>query len=94
MHACIFYPDRFMYLHIFLRHNPKKAWKILHGVYRLPDIDEYLNIPWCDLYEKEREFYWSTDTSHVLNTLVFALVDYNPSAFFSMVNRHPERFGV
>ena len=74
--------------------NLKKAWKILHGVYRLPDIDEYLNIPWCDLYEKEREFYWSTDTSHVLNTLVFALVDYNPSAFFSMVNRHPERFGV
>ena len=60
--------------------------RILHGVYRLPDIDEYLNIPWCGLYEKEREFYWSTDMSHVLNTLVFALVDYNPSAFFSMVN--------
>lgn len=74
--------------------NLVKVWGILHGTFRMPSYNEYLSMDLSELYQTELEMFWTTDKTHVINTLIFFLIDYNPSTFFSIVSRHPEKYGV
>lgn len=74
--------------------NLVKVWGVLHGTFRMTSYNEYLSMDLSELYQTELEMFWTTDKTHVINTLIFFLIDYNPSTFFSIVSRHPEKYGV
>ena len=72
--------------------NIKKVNKILNGSYTLPTEESYSQIDWKQIYQKELGLFQESGETHVLNTLCFFLIDFNYARFFSMVNRHREKY--
>lgn len=73
-------------------HNLKKAWHIMTGENRIPTKEEYLSIDWTEIYKKELDYYCTTKNIYVLNTLILLIIDYNPTTFFTLINKHPDKF--
>ena len=69
-------------------HQLRKANKIIKGVYTLPSKIEYLNFDSTQIFDFEVDLFESTQKISVLNTCIFALVDFAPSRFFAFVSRH------
>lgn len=55
---------------------------MLHSDNSLPDVDEYASIDWARVFDMELDHFTKTDTVYVLNTFVFAIIDFAPSVFF------------
>ena len=72
--------------------NIKKAYDILYSQYILPSCDDYLAVEWSKIYLQEVAIFQERSETHVLNTLSFFLIDYNPTRFLEMVVRHPEKY--
>ena len=73
-------------------YNLSKVWKILGNTEMLPKADEYKRIDWTAIFDIETDKYKSTQRVDVLHTLIFFLIDYNPTSFFRETERHPESF--
>lgn len=73
--------------------NIRKTWWMLHSDNRLPDVDEYASIDWARVFDMELDHFTKTDTVYVLNTFVFAIIDFAPSVFFKLAQKHSIKFG-
>lgn len=80
-----------VYMKIAVQNIRKAVW-ILERCDRVPSVEEYLNFDWVKVYDKELSMFFKNGTVSVLNTLILCMVDYNPTAFFSMLQRHPQKY--
>lgn len=71
-------------------HQLKKANKILNGVFALPNKFEYFDFCATQIFDYQVSLLESASKISVLNTCIFALVDFAPSKFFAFVSRHKE----
>ena len=69
-------------------HHLKKANKILTGDYLLPEIREYLDFDATNVYDKQLAILKSEEKVYVLNTCIFALVDFAPRRFYGFLKQH------
>lgn len=75
-------------------HHLKKINYLLKGEYELPDLNEYYNIDYLSLYDKQLEFWKENKQLYVVNTSVLLLVDFNPSQFYKIINRKRNQFYI
>ena len=68
-------------------HHLKKANKILTGDYLLPEIREYLDFDATNVYDKQLATLKSEEKVYVLNTCIFALVDFAPRRFYGFLKQ-------
>ena len=73
-------------------HHLSKAWKLCNKKSNLPTVNEYYGIQWTDIYDIQLKKFEKDKDVYVLNTLLFSLIDYNPTAFFTEVQRHPQNY--
>ena len=73
-------------------HHLSKAWKLCKSKNELPTVNDYCNMQWTDLFDIQLRKFQEDKDVYVLNTLLFSLIDYNPSAFFTEVHRHPQNY--
>jgi hypothetical protein len=71
-------------------HQLKKANKILNGGYTLPSKSEYFDFKATQIFDYQVNLLESSNNISVLNTCIFALVDFAPSKFFAFVSRHKD----
>ena len=71
-------------------HHLKKAKKIIKGVYTLPTPSEYLNFNATQIFDHQVQLFETAQNISVLNTCIFALVDFVPSKFFAFVSKHKD----
>ena len=71
-------------------HQLRKANKIISGVYNLPSKREYLNFESTQIFDYQVSLFESSNHISVLNTCIFALVDFKPSSFFAFISKHKE----
>lgn len=69
-------------------HHLKKANKLVNGLYEIPDIDEYLKMNFCDIYNWQLNSFKNRRIISVLNTCIFTLIDFAPNKFFSFIQKH------
>ena len=69
-------------------HQLKKAYKIVYGTYELFDENKYLNFDLCEVFECEMNLLTFRQVISVLNTCIFALIDFAPRRFFVFVEKH------
>ena len=75
-------------------HHLKKMNMLLNSLYELPSIDDYLGFGGDNIYDSQIEMLNHTGFVYVLNTCIFALVDFAPSKFFKFVNQHLEELDI
>lgn len=46
-----------------------------------------------EYFDMELDHFTKTDTVYVLNTFVFAIIDFAPSVFFKLAQNHSIKFG-
>lgn len=71
-------------------HQLKKTNKILNGGYTLPSKSEYFDFKATQIFDYQVNLLESSNNISVLNTCIFALVDFAPSKFFAFVSRHKD----
>lgn len=71
-------------------HQLKKANKIANGVYELINEIEYFNFDLCEVFECEMNLLTSRQVVSVLNTCIFALIDFAPRRFFIFIEKHKD----
>lgn len=71
-------------------HQLKKANKMLNGGYTLPSKSEYFDFKATQIFDYQVNLLESSNNISVLNTCIFALVDFAPSKFFAFVSRHKD----
>ena len=71
-------------------HHLKKANKILNGVYLLPSKSEYFDFKATQIFDYQVNLLELSNNISILNTCIFALVDFAPSKFFAFVSRHKD----
>lgn len=64
-------------------HHLKKANYILNESFKVPEVKDYLCWDYRDLYDKQLEHLCIENSIYILNTCVFALIDYAPNKFFA-----------
>ena len=69
-------------------HHLKKANKMINGLYEILDIDDYLKLDFCSIYDFQLTSFKERKTISVLNTCVFSLIDFAPNKFFSFIQKH------
>lgn len=69
-------------------HHLKKANKIINKVYEIPNLEEYLEYDFCFIYDSEVELFTERKIISVLNTCIFALIDFAPEKFFNFIKQH------
>ena len=62
----------------------------VHGVYEIPNIDDYWELDYCKIYDFELVSFTERKTISVLNTCVFSLIDFAPNNFFSFIKHHKD----
>ena len=75
-------------------HHLKKANRILTGEYLLPSIKEYFGFDWVEVFDKQVAMLKTEGNVYVLNTCIFALVDFAPTNFFKFIKQHSDEFDV
>lgn len=75
-------------------HHLKKANYIISGAYDIPDQAEYSQWELVDVYDQQILHKEKDDWVYVLNTCIFILIDYNPTAFFHSIRSHKCKFWV
>ena len=71
-------------------HHLKKANKILNGFYLLPSKSEYFDFKATPIFDYQVNLLELSNNISILNTCIFALVDFAPSKFFAFVSRHKD----
>ena len=71
-------------------HQLKKANKIINDSYTLPSKSEYFNFVASQIFDYQVCLLESSNKISVLNTCIFALVDFAPSKFFGFVFKHKD----
>ena len=75
-------------------HHLRKANMILTGSYETPLVSQYLAFDMVDVYENQLIQLQQEGKIHVLNTCIFALVDFAPGRFFRFVSHHSDQLYI
>lgn len=71
-------------------HHLKKANKLVNGVYEMLDKDDYLQLNFCSIFDFQLASFEKRKIVSVLNTCIFALIDFAPSKFFAFISQHKD----
>ena len=75
-------------------HHLKKANKILTGIYSLPTLNGYYRFDFVEIFDKQLDMIESDNKVYVLNTCIFALVDFAPTRFYKFLKQHMDELDV
>jgi len=75
-------------------HHLRQCLYILNGSTADPSVQEYLDIDFSVLFEKQLNMWIHNDSCYVLNTSLFILIDYMPEKFFQQIYRHKENYRI
>ncbi len=68
-------------------HHLKKANFILSGEYKLPSLKQYWDFDYGQLYDNQIAFLNAENKVWILNTCIFALIDFAPKKYFDFVSK-------
>lgn len=71
-------------------HQLKKANKLVNEIYELPNEADYLKFDFCKILEYQMNLLNMKKMITVLNTCIFALIDFAPRRFFTFVKKHKD----
>lgn len=69
-------------------HHLKKANKIFDGKYEILTIEEYMKRDFVHIYDYQLQTFQDDNKVYVLNTCIFALIDFAPKRFFSFIMKN------
>lgn len=75
-------------------HHLRKMNMILNFKYELPTKNDYLGFDNAMVYDWQLEMLKSTGFVYVLNTCIFALVDFAPNKFFKYISQHSNELDI
>lgn len=75
-------------------HHLMQCQNILRGSITEMSVQEYLNIDFSVLFDKQLDLWIHNDSCYVLNTSLFILIDYMPEKFFQQIYRHRENYRI
>lgn len=73
-------------------HHLKKAYFVLSDTYVIPELKEYLSWDYVKIFDKQVFEKDKNGKVFVLNTCIFALVDFRPSSFFMQLRDRGRQF--
>ncbi len=75
-------------------HHLKKMNMILNKNYEIPSESEYLDFDTVETYAFQLNMLNDTGLIYVLNTCIFALIDFAPTKFFNFIDRHSDQLRI